>query len=133
MAEFTIPPHGTVCWREHTSQKMNEAKEFYEKLLGWKTEQSKLSPVEYPEIHCGGQAIGGFMKIDEQWGPEWDKMPAHWMTYISTDNCDETVAKVEANGGKICFPAFDAPGVGRIAVLNDPSGAVFSVIQFVKE
>jgi len=30
---------------------------------------------------------------------------------------------LEANGGKIIRPPFDIPGVGRIAILADPTGA----------
>ena len=131
MAEFTVPPHGTVCWRELTAQKIDEARAFYGDILGWNLEQSKMTSIPYTEIHVNGQAVGGMMKIDEQWGDGWENIPAHWMTYIAVDNCDETAAKIRENGGNVCVPPFDAPGVGRMSVVSDPSGATFSVIQFV--
>ncbi|SRR5215204_3622709 len=130
MAEFTPPPHGTVCWRELTAQRVDAAKSFYAELLGWSLEQSKMTTMPYTEIHIDGQAVGGMMKIDEQWGEGWENIPAHWMTYIAVDNCDEAVSKIKDSGGNVCVPPFDAPGVGRMAVAGDPSGATFSVIQF---
>lgn len=131
MAEFNMPKHGEICWRELTTQNAGLAKEFYQALLGWNLEQSKVTVMKYDEIHVGDRAIGGMMQIDEQWGEGWENIPAHWMTYIAVDSCDEIVEKIKENGGNICVPPFDAPGVGRMSVVNDPSGAAFSVIQFV--
>ncbi len=133
MAEFTVPKHGTICWREMTSSKVADAKPFYQQLFGWTLEQSKLSPMPYDEIHASGQAVGGMMEIDDKWGDGWENIPSHWMTYIAVDNCDSTIEKIKENGGDICVEAFDAPNVGRIAVVKDPGGATFSIIQFVSE
>jgi hypothetical protein len=130
MAEFTVPKHGELCWYELNSQDVEKAKEFYRGLFGWKIEQSKVTEMAYSEIHRGNTAIGGMMQIDKQWGENWEKIPTHWMTYIAVDNCDETLEKITAHGGNVCVPAFDAPNVGRMAVVKDPSGATFSVIQF---
>jgi predicted enzyme related to lactoylglutathione lyase len=133
MAQFTVPKHGEICWYELATPKVDEAKEFYRELLGWTLEKSKAGPDEYTEIVLNDKAIGGMIKIDESWGETWQEIPAHWMTYIAVDNCDETVEKIKANGGKICCAPFEAPNVGRISVVNDPSGATFSVIQFVSD
>jgi predicted enzyme related to lactoylglutathione lyase len=51
------------------------------------------------------------------------------MVYFAVADADATVARVSELGGKVSVPAFDAEGVGRIAVVNDPQGAVFSIIQ----
>ena len=131
MAEFTIPKHGEICWRELTTQNVEKAKEFYQTLLGWNLEQNKTTNHQYLEIHTAAKAVGGIMPITKDWGENWEKIPAHWMTYIAVNNCDETVEKIKANGGNVCVLPFNAPNVGRMSVVNDPSGATFSVIQFV--
>ncbi len=132
MAEFTRPAPGTICWRELTTQNSEKAQAFYQELLGWTLEKSKLSGAGgYTEIHLGHQAIGGMMQITKDWGENWEKIPTHWMTYIAVENCDATVEKIKENGGKICVPPFDVANVGRMSVVNDPTGATFSVIQFV--
>jgi uncharacterized protein len=133
MAEFTIPKHGEICWRELNTQNLEKAKEFYQELLGWKLEQSKATEFEYPEIHVGGKAVGGMMRITKDWGENWENIPPAWMSYIAVDDCAETVEKIKEHGGSVCIEPFDAPNVGRIAVAGDPGGAFFSVIQFVQE
>ena len=128
MAQFDIPKPGEICWRELATKDLSKALEFYSALFGWKLEQTKLSQIEYKEIIIDGVAYGGMMAIDENWGPE--PPPSHWNNYIAVENADETVEKIKANGGSIKVPPFDAPGVGRMSVVADPSGAAFSVIQF---
>ena len=64
--------------------------------------------------------------------PEWGELPSHWATYIAVESADETAARITANGGAVHVPPFDAPGVGRMAMVADPSGANFAIIQFVQ-
>jgi predicted enzyme related to lactoylglutathione lyase len=54
--------------------------------------------------------------------------PPHWMTYIAVDDVDQSAAKVWELGGKVCVPPTDIPNTGRFCVVNDPSGATFSLI-----
>lgn len=129
MADFQIPKHGEICWHELATTDLPSAIEFYSKLFEWNMEQSKVTPVEYKEIHIEGKACGGMMPIDEKWGPT--PPPTHWNTYIAVDNADETAARITENGGTVRIAPFDAPGVGRMAMVSDPSGANFSIIQFV--
>ncbi len=131
MADFNPGKYGTPCWYELTSANIDAVKDFYKELFGWQLEQSALSPVPYDEIHLDGRAFGGMMKIDENWGPDWDKIPAHWMTYISVEDCDATVEAIKANDGTVCVPPFDIPNIGRMSVCSEPSGATFTVIRFV--
>ena len=53
----------------------------------------------------------------------------HWTLYICSDSADETVAKATQAGGSVIMPAFDVMDLGRMAVLHDPTGAVFCVWQ----
>lgn len=130
MAEFNIPKSGEICWRELATKDLGAALEFYSKLFGWTLQQTKVTPMEYKEIVIDDTAYGGMMAIDENWGPE--PPPSHWNTYIAVDNADETAEKITANGGSIRVPPFDAPGVGRMSMVADPSGANFAIIQFVQ-
>ena len=56
-------------------------------------------------------------------------VPPNWMVYISTGSADQTAAKTAQAGGTVLMPAFDVMDVGRMAVLQDPNGAVFSAWQ----
>jgi predicted enzyme related to lactoylglutathione lyase len=50
--------------------------------------------------------------------------------YITVDNADASAEKCTALGGKVLVPPMDVPTVGRMAVLQDPQGAVFSVMTY---
>ena len=130
MAEFTIPKAGEICWRELATKDLKKAMDFYSQLFGWTLEQTKITPMEYKEIIMDGVAYGGMMEINESWGE--NPPPSHWNNYVSVENTDETVEKIKANGGSVKVPPFDAPGVGRMAMVSDPSGAPFAIIQFVR-
>lgn len=129
MADYQIPQAGELCWRELRTKDLEAARSFYSQLFGWSLEQSKVTDIPYQEIVHGGSAQGGMMGMDD---PEWGEVPSHWANYIAVDNADETAAKITANGGTVRVPPFDAPGVGRMAMVADPSGADFAIIQFVQ-
>ena len=129
MAEFKIPEPGEICWRELRTRDLGAAVEFYSKLFGWNLKQSSVTPIPYKEIIVENEAVGGMMAIDESWGPE--PPPSHWASYIAVADADETAAKITENGGQVKVPPFDAPGVGRMAMVADPSGADFAIIQFI--
>lgn len=129
MANFDIPNAGEICWRELRTKDLPDAMDFYSKLFGWELPQTQISPMDYKEIVIGGTAYGGMMGME---GEDWGGAPSHWATYIAVDNADETAAKITENGGSVRMPPFDAPGVGRMAMVADPSGADFAIIQFVR-
>jgi len=128
MAEFAIPKPGEICWRELATRDLAKAMDFYSQLFGWNLQQTKVTPMDYKEIIIDGTAVGGMMEINESWGENLP--PSHWNSYIAVENTDATVEKIRANGGDIKVPPFDAPGVGRISIASDPSGAPFAIIQF---
>jgi predicted enzyme related to lactoylglutathione lyase len=55
--------------------------------------------------------------------------PPHWNSYVTVPDADESVKKAEALGAKVFAPPFDVMDAGRMAVLQDPTGAVFQVWQ----
>ncbi len=58
---------------------------------------------------------------------------AAWHPYFGTGDCDAVVATATERGATALVPAIDVPGVGRVAMFRDPFGAVFGVIQRVRE
>jgi predicted enzyme related to lactoylglutathione lyase len=59
----------------------------------------------------------------------WQGIPANWGLYIRVSDCDATVSRLQELGGSVKQVPFDAPNVGRMAVVADPQGAIFSVIR----
>jgi predicted enzyme related to lactoylglutathione lyase len=114
------------CWSELMTHDMAAATKFYTGLFGWSAYVT-TNPAGFSYTHwrMDGVDFGGMMALKPEWGPA----PPHWMDYVSVTNCDETVAKATSLGGKICYPPMSIPDVGRFAGLQDPQGAVLSVIQ----
>jgi hypothetical protein len=116
--------HGMFCWFELMTSDQPAAAGFYSELFGWKFEKSPHGG-NYTLIKVGDRPAGGMMDKP----PQCTAPSAAWGLYISVASADETAAKVRKLGGKVFAGPEDIPGVGRYAVLEDPQGAVFMVIQ----
>lgn len=57
-----------------------------------------------------------------------DDVPAHWSVYFQVDSADASIAQAESLGASVLDPAQDTP-YGRLATLQDPTGARFKLIQ----
>ncbi|MEO8432470.1 MAG: VOC family protein [Acidobacteriota bacterium] len=115
---------GAPCWYECVTRDPAAAARFYGSVFGWTTKQDPAT-AEYTELFLGGKVVGGMMPIAPEWGP----VPSHWMVYIQVAGCDATVEKARAKGGTVRKPPSEIPGIGRFAILADPQGAAFSIIQ----
>src|SRR2546422_834981 len=56
-------------------------------------------------------------------------VPSHWMIYIAVESADASAGRAAQLGGKVLAPPFDVFDVGRMAVVQDPTGSVFSMWQ----
>jgi len=120
--------HGDWHWHELATPDIDKAKAFYGELFGWSWEVMDMG--ENGHYHIlkqtpDDQGHGGAMQMDCE---EWKGIPPHWMTYLEVDDCDAAAKKAKDLGGEIGVEPFDIPGVGRMAVIKDPQGAVFSIM-----
>lgn len=116
----------SVVWVELAARDTAAAAGFYEKLLAWTYKEQQLPQAGmYRELQVNGNSWGGLLQMTEAWG----KMPSHWAIYIQVADVENTVELAKANGGQLTVPPFDAPGVGRIAMVADPSGTHFYIIK----
>lgn len=117
---------GTPCWYELNTNNVGQAGEYYSSLFGWTQHQTPMGPMTYTMFHIDKEtAVGGMCSITPEMGP----VPPHWLVYFQVDDCEATMAKCTAGGGKTLMGPQDVPNVGRMAVLQDPAGAVFAVIK----
>jgi predicted enzyme related to lactoylglutathione lyase len=113
--------HGTFYWNELMTRNVEAAKKFYADTLGWSYDAMPMpGGGTYTLAMCGGEPVGGIFDIT---GAEYKDVPESWMSYIAVDNVDERIKKATKAGAKVMKPAFDVPGVGRIAILLEPGGA----------
>jgi len=113
----------TLVWNELMTNDVEGARKFYTELIGW---TPKVSP-EYTEWHVGERAVGGLI----------DKLPPgappFWIPYFAVDHCDESLEQLKSHGGSVHMGPMDIPGVGRFAVVADPQGASFCIIEMKLE
>jgi len=113
--------HGTFYWNELMTRDVERAKKFYADTMGWSYDaMPQPGGGTYWIAKMGEDSVGGIFDIN---GPEYKDVPESWMSYIAVDNVDARVKKATQAGAKVMKPAFDVPGVGRIAILLEPGGA----------
>ena len=106
----------------------DRARDFYRALHGWTVTESSPSGFRYLEYAVAGTRYGGILPMTKEWGD----MPSHWSVYIPVPDVDACCARVAELGGTVCVPAFDAPGVGRIARIDDPAGVGCYIIKLLE-
>lgn len=114
---------GAMTWNELNTRHPERAAAFYEKVLGVQAEHTD-GPPPYTVLKAQGRPVAGILKTTREMGD----LPPSWSVYFAADDVDATVRKAIAAGGKALRKPFDTPG-GRMAVLQDPQGAVFEVIR----
>jgi predicted enzyme related to lactoylglutathione lyase len=113
--------HGSFYWNELMTRKPDAAKKFYGDTLGWTFEAMPMPEGSYWIAKMGGTTVGGMFTMS---GPMFEGVPEHWFSYVGVDDVDARVKKISAAGGKVCREPFDIPNVGRIAIVQDPGGAM---------
>ena len=112
--------HGHFHWNELMTRNSEQAKSFYSATIGWTFEPMPMPDGTYWVAKVGDQPVAGLFPLSS---PHYDGVPEVWMGYIAVDDIDERIKKAQALGATLLKPAFDVPGVGRIAVLREPGGA----------
>ncbi len=122
--EVTSFAPGTFCWMELHTKDPDAAKKLYAEVFGWEAQDDPIGPdMVYTMYKLNGKNAAA-MYLDSE-----PTHPACWSAYISVESADAAAAKAKELGGQIYMEPFDVMEVGRMAVLADPSGAVFSVWQ----
>jgi predicted enzyme related to lactoylglutathione lyase len=128
MANIDQHPAGSFCWIELNTNNQSAAKSFYSDLFGWNPEDAPMGPNDYYTMFKlqGRDAAAGCTLRQEQ---RAQGVPPHWMIYITVESADASAAKAQQLGGTVLAPAFDVMDAGRMAVVQDPTGAVFCIWQ----
>jgi predicted enzyme related to lactoylglutathione lyase len=114
--------HGGFHWNELNTRNLKKAKDFYGRTLGWSFEEMPMGEgASYTLIKANGEMVGGMMEMK---GPMFEGVPENWFVYIAVDDIDKRLAKLKQAGGKVIREPWEAPGVGRIAIVEDVNGAV---------
>lgn len=119
---------GNCGWNELLTTDTNKAGAFYADLFQWKLETKDFNGTAYTSFMNGDQPVGGMMELTK----ECKDAPPHWGVYFTVSNLDQTLATIKEMGGESHGDPIEIPEVGRFAMMSDPQGVHFSVIQFAK-
>lgn len=118
MPERTEYKHGVPNWIDLGTTDVAGAKAFYSGLFGWTHEDLPTDMgMPYTMFSKNGKMVAGAGPVPQE------GMPSFWNSYVNVDSVDDTIAKVEANGGSVMMPAMDVMTSGRMAFVSDPTGA----------
>lgn len=115
--------HGVPNWVDLMTPDTAGARAFYTELFGWSYEEVG-DEVPYAMAKQSGNDAAGIGPLFEE-----SATPSVWTTYFAVDSVDSTVEKVKANGGEVMTEAVDVTDAGRMAIVADPTGAVFGLWQ----
>lgn len=116
---------GALSWTENACRDLNKTRAFYEKVFGWSSEKKDMGDMEYTVFRIEEEAVAGQYEMPE----EMQDIPSHWLPYFLVKNAEETIKAAEEMKSAILMPNTYAEGVGYFAVIQDPQGAVFGIIQ----
>lgn len=120
------PNKGLFTWHELLTKDTEAAKAFYGAVVGWGTQAVPDPAMAYTLWTNANGPVGGLMSLEAAQQPEGH---AHWMGTISVADIDATFARAGELGATVHAPVHEIPNVGRFAVLADPTGAAFCVMQ----
>ncbi len=101
---------------EIPAKDLEMASAFYREAFGWDINQPPGFE-GYRTFAAPGGPGGGFPQVDEH-----NVRPGQVTIYISTDDIDSSLAKIESLGGKTVMPKTEIPGVGWFGTFTDPTG-----------
>ncbi len=126
MPERTSYEPGTPSWIDLMTTDPDAARGFYTELFGWDYQDEPTPEGDvYTLCMKNGKAAAGLGKLSAE--HQQAGMPPAWTTYVTVASADDAHTKVGPAGGENVSPVFDVMDAGRMAVVRDPTGAVFCV------
>jgi uncharacterized protein len=115
---------GVFSWTDLATTDVDAAKPFYSDLFGWELDDLELpGGGTYTMALVDGRRVGALNTVQQE------GQPAAWNAYVTVDDADATAAKAGELGGTLFAEPFDVMDAGRMAVIADPTGAVFCTWQ----
>jgi predicted enzyme related to lactoylglutathione lyase len=116
---------GSMAWTEVATRDAARARDFYAAVFALEPQKMDAPDLHYWTLHKAQPAVCGVMQMTDEFPKD---IPPHWMAYFAVPDTEAAVRTIVERGGAQKVPPFDTP-YGRVAVVSDPFGAVFSVIK----
>lgn len=128
--EFDVGLPGTLMWAELITIKAQTADVFFQSLFDYTAQQfGTEGRSDYSVWFLGEDSVLARVSMIRDYITESTK--PHWLLYLGVDpsiGTDELVHRAIAHGARVRVDPYDSSS-GRTAVLRDPTGARFAVID----
>lgn len=119
---------GNPIWFDLATPDPQGAKDFYTGLFGWEWADVPMSGGNTYHMAIKDDAnIAGMSANDDDNG-----IAGVWISSVYADDAEQTVKRIEANGGSVLSGPHNADGWGVTARVSTPEGAVFGIWQSLK-
>lgn len=119
---------GDFCWIELATTDQPAAKNFYSGLFDWDIAEFPIAANDfYTTFKIDGRDVAAAYTLRSEQRAQG--VPPHWNLYVAVENADSTTERATGLGTKVIAKPFAVHDAGRMAILQDPAGAVFSVWQ----
>jgi predicted enzyme related to lactoylglutathione lyase len=120
------PLLGKVVWSDLVTEDLAAARRFYGQLLGW-TFEDTTGPAgqKYVIARSGGTYVAGLVPVQTR--ADGVRL-SRWLPYVSVADVDAALRQASTAGARIALAARDV-GIGRVAVIIDPEGAVIGLAR----
>jgi uncharacterized protein len=122
--------HGRFAWYELLTSDVEDAKNFYAKVMGWSTRDASSPGMTYVLFSVGTSAVAGLMRLRDEamtMGAE-----PHWIGYVGVNDVDAAADRVKRRGGAVQVPPTNASNVSRFSIFADPQAATFGVLKWTR-
>jgi uncharacterized protein len=122
-------PVGRIAWLDLTVPDAETAREFYREVVGWSVEELAMSDGDdrYPDFVMKAEDGTAAAGVCHARGPN-AALPPVWMIYLPVGDMDESLRRVEEEGGAVITAMRSANGSHAYAAVRDPVGAHFALV-----
>jgi predicted enzyme related to lactoylglutathione lyase len=124
MPRVSSPPVHQPIWFDLMTSDPEAARAFYAAVFGWEYDVSGPEMGHYAMARVGDANAAGIGGI-----PPGEGYPPAWTVYFGVADAEATTRAIEAAGGRTLAPTMDVGAFGRMAICQDPTGAVFGLWQ----
>jgi predicted enzyme related to lactoylglutathione lyase len=126
VGERTSHAPGTFSWVDVSTTDQEGAKRFYQELFGWEADDVPAGEgIVYSMMKLDGRSVAAISPQQEQ--QREMGVPPVWNSYVTVEEADAAANKAKELGANLFAEPFDVFDAGRMAVIQDPQGAVFMV------
>ncbi|MBV9881719.1 MAG: VOC family protein [Sphingomonadaceae bacterium] len=116
-------------WYELMTPDQAASEAFYTRVVGWTAAAQNPDGHgnSYVVLSVGDRGVGGLLQLTGEMQAGGAR--PGWVGYIHVADVDARVQAIVEAGGRQLMPPTEIPGVGRFAMVADPGGAPFYVMN----